>query len=597
MKCIKDLEAWLKQEHGAADLAIEYEETPSDMEGDITVNCFRFAKALKANPMELAGKVRGYLESHPDVESVACVKAFVNTILKSAALYRDTVAATDALLASVALPADQRRRIVIEYSAPNTNKPLHLGHVRNNTIGAALVALLRAVGHAVVPVNLVNDRGIHICKSMIAYERWGRGSDPANAGMKGDHFVGGFYVRYNEELLSQLAALRASDPSLAKESDDALFGRTAIGAETQEMLQKWEAGDQAVRALWKRMNAWVLDGFDATYRRMGVAFEKVYLESDTYTEGKRIVEQGLDDGVFARRDDGAVEADLESVKLGRKVLLRSDGTSVYITQDIGTTLLKHADYGPDEQVWVVGDEQINHFKVLFALIRKLGHAWADGLVHLAYGMVDLPTGKMKSREGTVVDADALLDEMEALARAACLERRDDGAGPPADLERRAQVIGQGALKYWLLRFNARSRILFDPAASIRFEGDTGPYVQYACARIHSILARAADDAGEDEEEGEIRWERLDSAEERELTLRCAAYPRKLQKAAAALDPSIVAEAVLGLAKDFSRFYRACPVIQAGDADLRSARLALCRRVLAVIEHGLQTLTIDSLESM
>jgi len=602
MKCIGALEAWLKETFQQQDLTVNYEYCPPEIEGDVTVNCFRFAKALRQNPMELAGKVAEFFRGHDDVARTSVVKAFVNISLEERALFRDTVADPQALLDRVHLPAEQRRRVVVEYSAPNTNKPLHLGHIRNNVLGASVVSLLRRVGHEAIPVNLVNDRGIHICKSMIAYQRWGQDTDPDRAGVKGDHLVGSFYVRYNDELQLQLAALRQADPTLAKENDDALFGRTEIGAATREMLQAWEAGDDVVRALWSRMNAWVLAGFDVTYRRMGVAFDKVYRESDTYREGKQIVDSGLARSLFLRRSDGAVEVDLEEQKLGRKVLLRADGTSVYITQDLGTTLLKQGDFEPHEQVWIVGDEQIHHFKVLFAVLKKLGHAWADELTHMAYGMVDLPTGKMKSREGTVVDADDLLDEMEELARAACSDREPELRSKPDDLEARAQAIGQGALKYWLLKFKPNSRILFDPQASIQFEGDTGPYVQYACARIHSILAKAAAAASEEPHGAgaahqPIDWSALDHDAERNLALCCAAYPGVVRKAAAALDPSILVGYLLGLAKDFSRFYTQCPVLKAPGANLRAGRLALCDGVRRLLVDGLDTLTIDTLECM
>jgi arginyl-tRNA synthetase len=597
MRSVDHLITWLCSEYGIAEVVVNHEFCPPEQEGDITVNCFRFAKTLKANPIEVAARVTAFFEEHDDVEKVSCVKAFVNVTLKAGPLFRDTLADGKGLLEGVALPEGERKRILIEYSAPNTNKPLHLGHVRNNVLGDATVSLLKRIGHDVIPVNLVNDRGIHICKSMIAYERWGEGRTPEDENRKGDHYVGSLYVRYDVELKEQLATLRAGDPALAGESDDALADRTEIGAATRGMLMKWEAEDPAVHALWKKMNDWAMSGINATYDRMGIVFDKVYFESGTYREGKRIVLGGLENGVFSKREDGAIEADLEKEKLGRKVLLRADGTSVYITQDIGTSVLKQNDFEPDEQIWVVGDEQIHHFKVLFALLKKLGFAWTSDLVHMSYGMVDLPSGKMKSREGTVVDADELLDEMERLARTGCLERAlSRGENPPADLDRRAVVIGQGALKYWLLRFKARSRILFDPAASIGFEGDTGPYVQYACARIRSILSKATD-GEEGPGESEVEWNALGHAEERGLALRCAAYPARVRKAASDLDPSLLCDYLLTLAKEFSRFYDACPVLKASSSTLRRERLALCARVLALLEDGLKTLTIDVLESM
>lgn len=597
MRCVKDLESWLKERFPEAvsdeSVAVRYEICPPDQDGDVTINCFRFAKSLKTNPMKLAGEVGAFLDSHDDVEKTSCIKAFVNIVLKPGALFRDTVADGNAVLGAVALPVEERRKILIEFSAPNTNKPQHLGHLRNNTLGAAMAAILKRAGHAVFPVNLVNDRGIHICKSMIAYQRWGRGATPATAGKKGDHFVGEFYVRYNTELESELAALKEANPALKEKKNDALQLQTELGAAAHEMLVLWEKGDPEVRRLWETMNAWVLEGFDETYRRMGIAFEKIYLESDTYRFGREVVERGVEQGLLQKRDDGAVEADLEQEKLGRKVLLRSDGTSVYMTQDIGTTLLKQDEFEPDRQVWVVGDEQIHHFNVLFTVLKKLGFSRAEDCIHLAYGMVDLPSGKMKSREGTVVDADDLLDEMEQLARAGCLERLQPDQEPPADLDHRCRVIGHGALKFMLLKFNARSRVLFNPAESIRFEGDTGSYVQYACARLHSILAKAGSGPAKGDA---IRWELLGKQEERSLALSCGAYPEAIRRAAREYDPSHLAGFLLGLAKGVSRFHRACPVLKAGEEE-RAARLALCSRVLAVLEDGLAALTIESLKKM
>lgn len=595
MKCVKDLEGWLKSEYGVADLAVDYQPTPPKIEGDVTINCFRFADALKAKPFDVAARVRDWLAGHDDVTDAVCEKAFVNVTLRPETVFRATFKLAETLHKEIQLPEAERRRILIEFPAPNTNKPLHLGHVRNIALGAAVSGILGKAGHTVIPVNLVNDRGIHICKSMIAYERWGeeREPDPAKREEKGDHFVGDFYVRYNTELKKQTEALRASAPALEKESDEALFGRTEIGAATQEMLKQWEAGDPEVRALWERMSDWAMSGFDQTFARLDIAFEEVYRESDTYKEGRKIVEQGLADGIFTRRDDDAVDVDLETEKLDRKILLRSDGTSVYITQDLGTTLMKQDRFQPDRQVWVVGDEQIHHFKVLFAVLKKLGYKWADNLHHLAYGMVDLPTGKMKSREGTVVDADDLLDEMEKMARQACLDRLEEGEEPPGDLEDRARIIGHGALRFWLLKFKAKSRIQFDPAASLSFEGDTGPYIQYACARISSIIRKAG--------KGNMflsgAWGGIDSQEERNLALQCNEYGKRLQKAAEDLDPSVLADYLLSLAKEFSRFYRSCPVLKAEKENQRNARIYLCWSVLLILRDGLGALGIEALESM
>jgi len=565
------------------------------MEGDITVNCFRFAKALGKSPDEIASAAEGILSAHPDVAKAVKLKAFVNVTLKGSAVHRDSVANVDGILASVKLQAGSTKRILVEYSAPNTNKPQHLGHVRNNTIGMSLCSILKRAGHEVLPVNLINDRGIHICKSMIAYQRFGDGATPKSSGVKGDHFVGDFYVKFNDELRKQLSELKKARPELADKEDEALFLETEIGAAAQKMLQDWEAGAPEVVSLWREMNAWVIEGFNQTYKRMGVAFSKVFLESETYLLGKDFVAKGLESGIFERNEKGAVVADLG--KLGKKVLLRSDGTSVYITQDIGTTCMKQDQFHPDSQIWVVGDEQILHFQMLFAILAKMGHPWAKSLYHLSYGMVNLPTGKMKSREGTVVDADDLFDEMHRLAKEATLERLD-GAEPPPDLEERSETIGMGALKFMLLKFNPKTTMLFDPQASLKFEGDTGPYVQYACARISSIGRKAAE-RGVDLSslKSSVDWSLLDSKEERDLAICAALYPQSLQLAAEKMDASILVNYLLDLAKGFNRFYRERQVLNAEDPKVRAARLALCFAVKEVLSDGLNTLTIRVPEAM
>ena len=597
LQCIRRLEKQLQaafpQAQIPADWSIAPEQCPADMSGDVTVNCFRFARIFKAAPDMVAEKTVELLNADPEVLKAERIKAFVNITLKADALFRDTVGNIPVLLQEGQLPQNARKRILIEYSAPNTNKPQHLGHVRNNTIGMSVCKLLSRVGHDVVPVNLINDRGIHICKSMLAYQRFGNGDTPEKSGIKGDHFVGNYYVRYNIELKKQLEALRAARPELAEKSDDELFLETEIGAAAQEMLRKWENSDPDTVALWKLMNSWVIAGFNETYARMGVEFRKTYLESQTYLLGKDNVRKGLEDGVFTRREDGAVIADLG--KLGTKVLLRKDGTSVYITQDIGTTLLKHREFEPDAMIWVVGDEQILHFQMLFSILKKMGHEWASDLHHLSYGMVNLPTGKMKSREGTVVDADDLFDEMHALARTAALERVPEGTEPPADLEERSEIIGMGALKFMLLKFNPKTTMMFDPQASLKFEGDTGPYVQYVCARIHSIARKAAErgicvDSAAD-------WSLTDSAEERSLAITAARYPEVLKAAAEKMDCSAVVNYLLELAKAFNRFYREKQVLNAENRAVIASRIALCFAVRDILEDGLATLTIGVPEAM
>ena len=583
------LQAALQQQFSVDSLPIQVDLCPANFNGDVTISCFPFAKLLKRNPMELAQQLSELLNADEDVEAVETV----NVTLKPAALMRDTVMNQEALLSQVALPEAERRRILIEFSAPNTNKPQHLGHVRNNSVGMATATILERAGHKVFRVNLVNDRGVHICKSMIAYQRFGNGVTPESAGKKGDHLVGDFYVTFDKEYRRQLAELREAKPELKEKTDDELFLETEIGRATQDMLKAWEDGDENVRALWKTMNGWVFDGFAETYKRMGIRFEKTYLESQTYMLGKDIIQAGFEKGVFKKRDDGAMIIEFADKSLGTKVVLRSDGTSVYVTQDIGTTLLKQKDFEPDQQIWVVGDEQIRHFKVLFAILKALGYAWADKLTHMAYGMVNLPSGKMKSREGTVVDADDLFDEMAELARTATVEKASGVA--PDNLEERADVISMAALKFMLLKVNPKTTIMFDPQASIKFEGDTGPYVLYAYARISSMLRKAAETAPFFEEG--VDWSLLTDKTEKALALRCSLFPEAVQKAARELDSSTLAGYLLDLAKDFNSFYRNCPALNAPTPELRQARLALSARVRTILKDGLNTLTINTLESM
>ncbi len=594
-KCIQELPAFLKsafpQAEAPEDWSVTAEICPQNMEGELTVNCFRFARIFRQAPDKIAAKAAEFLSGHDDVEKAEQIKAFVNLTLKGGAVHRDTVAEENAILAAPVMSDAEKRRILIEYSAPNTNKPQHLGHVRNNTLGMSLASLLARAGHDVIPINLVNDRGIHICKSMIAYQRFGNDCTPESTGIKGDHLVGNFYVKYNDALKAQITELKANKPELADKADDELFLETEIGIATQKMLQDWEAGESEVRALWKKMNSWVFAGFNETYERMGVKFNHTYLESETYLLGKDIIQTGLEKGVFFKREDGAVCCDLG--KIGVKVVLRSDGTSVYMTQDIGTTIKKFEDYKPDSQIWVVGDEQIFHFQQLFAILKKLGFEWADNLHHMAYGMVNLPTGKMKSREGTVVDADDLFDEMVELAKNATLERCGDDV--PADIDERSEIIGMGALKFMLLKFNPKTTIMFDPQASLKFEGDTGPYVQYACARINSIAQKA-------EERGmvfdsDVNWSLLSSTEEKMLAITASFYPQIIREAAEKMDCSVLVSYLLDLAKAFNRFYRECPVLSADDEALRKARMTMCLRIKGIIGDGLKTLTISVPQAM
>ncbi|HJO94694.1 MAG TPA: arginine--tRNA ligase [Victivallales bacterium] len=591
-ECINDLVKDLSNKFNAAesDINISLEICPANMEGDFTVNCFRLTKVLKQKPDSIADAVLSFLNKHNDVESANKIKAFVNFGLKSGVLYNNTLANVKTLLKNATLPDSAKHKILIEYSAPNTNKPLHLGHLRNNTLGMALCSLLERVGNEVFGVNLINDRGIHICKSMIGYQRFGNDETPETANKKGDHFVGDFYVLFDKELKRQIEELKKSNPELSEKTDEELFPETEIGKAAQATLIKWENGDPEVIALWKKMNKWVLDGFSETYKRMGIDFTRVYLESDTYKLGKDIVLDGYKKGIFQKREDGAIYADLKPFKLTEKVLLRPDATSVYITQDIGTTLMKYRDFHPDTQIWVVGDEQIHHFKTLFALVKVLNYECSENLHHLAYGMVNLPSGKMKSREGKVVDADNLFDDMQEFAKNATLERCGDNV--PEDIDDRSEIIALGALKFMLLKFNPKTTIMFDPEASIKFEGDTGPYVQYVCARINSILSKAKAKHGDSILDfSEINWSLLDSKWERKLAILSAFYSNNLIAAAEKLDCSVLIGFLLNLAKAYNSFYRECPVLAAGNEELIKARLALSSAVKDILADGLKTLTI------
>ncbi|MCJ8329377.1 MAG: arginine--tRNA ligase [Lentisphaeria bacterium] len=579
-----------------AELCPENDSPDSAISGHLTINCFRLAKALKGNPMQLAQEANDYLSKHEDIASTELIKAFVNVTLKPEALFRDTVADSHALLTSVKLSDSVLRKVLIEYSAPNTNKPLHLGHIRNNSLGMSLAAILKRVGHKVNPVNLVNDRGIHICRSMLAYQLYGEGKTPESNTTKGDHFVGEYYIKFATELKKQLAELREQKPELAEEKDEAITQQTEIGKTASDMLLKWEENDPDIRQLWELMNGWVMDGFTQTYNRMGIEFDKIYFESETYSLGKDIVQSGLQTNVFYKRDDNATEIDLKSYKLDKKVVLRSDGTSVYITQDIGTTLLKYEEFNPDSMIWVVGDEQIYHFKVLFAILKELGYDWADDLFHLAYGMVNLPPvdgkiSRMKSREGTVVDADDLFDEMKQLSKDAILERLDDA---PEDIDTRAEVIGMGAIKFMLLKVNPKTTMIFDPTAAVKFEGDTGAYLQYSYARIASIKRNAEDKEMADTAD----WSLLTHQKEARVALMCSQYPAIMQKAANDYDTACLCNYLLDLAKAFNSFYHDCPILKEEvDPELSKTRFELSNTVQMILKDGLTALTIDTLEAM
>lgn len=550
-------------------LEVRLAETPNAEVGDFGFGCFPLAKLLRRPPKAIAERLAEAIELAAPFREARAVGPYLNLFLDRgaflAALCREIL---DAGQGYGACELGAGERIALEFSAPNTNKPQHLGHVRNNVVGMALGRILEATGHEVVKVNLINDRGIHICKSMLAYERWGGGETPQTTGKKGDHFVGGYYVRFATEA----------------EADETLE------AQAQELLQRWERGDAEVVALWETMNGWVYEGFDETYRRLGVAFDRVYHESETYRHGRDIVLDAVERGLCERLADGAVEIDLAADGLDKKILLRRDGTSVYMTQDLGTAATRFEELQPSAMYYLTASEQIYHFKVLFILLRRFGHPWAERCRHISYGMVYLPEGKMKSREGTVVDADAMLDELEALGARAIRAKHGDVA--PDELDARKRQIALGAIKFFLLNVNVEKDIHFDPAASVSFEGDTGPYVQYAHTRICGILRKAAE-----RRLGEADFAQLGADREMALGRVLMQFPAAVRDAAEACNPARVAGQVLAVARAFAQFYHECPVLGAETPGLAAARLELCRAAAVVLRRGLALLGIDAPEKM
>lgn len=563
----------VRQGFGEAELSgvdVAFAATPSFEVGDLGFGCFPLAKVLRRSPKEIAERLAEAIALPPPFREARAVGPYLNLFLDRGAFLERLCREVEAAGEGYGRAAEATgARIALEFSAPNTNKPQHLGHIRNNLVGMALAAILEAAGHDVVKVNLINDRGIHICKSMLAYQRWGEGQSPASTGTKGDHFVGEWYVRFAREA----------------DNDDSL------DAQAQGMLRRWEEGDPETVALWRTMNAWVYEGFDETYRRLGVAFDRVYHESETYTHGRAIVLDAVARGLCTRLDDGAVIVDLSEAGIDTpKVLLRRDGTSVYMTQDLGTAVRRVEELEPERLYYVVGSEQRYHFQVLFAILAKLGYAWAQRCRHISYGMVYLPEGKMKSREGQVVDADDLLDELEAMAAEAVREKHPDIAAD--ELAVRTRQIALGALKFYLLNVNLDKDITYDPAASLSFEGDTGPYIQYAHTRICGILRKAAD-----HDVPEPDFPQLGADAELALGLLLLDYPRAVRAAAASCNPARLAGHVLDLARAFASFYHDHPVLQADTPGLVAARLELIQATQVVLRSGLALLGIEAPERM
>lgn len=569
---------------------VQFQETKKEFEGDITLLVFPLTKLSKLSP-ELTGEQLGsFLRERSEVVSrFNVVKGFLNLVIDDrywVSFYKAISADTRQLFDAGRMAS---RRLMVEYSSPNTNKPLHLGHMRNNLLGYSVAAILKAAGHDVTKVNLVNDRGVHICKSMLAWKKFGHNETPESSGMKGDHLVGKYYVIYDKKLKEQIES--GINAGL---SEEAAAKQAPLTLEVQEMLRQWEAGDGETIALWKRMNAWVYEGFDQTYRLMGVDFDKTYYESETYLLGKKIVEEGLAKGVFYRKEDGSVWIDLTEAGLDHKLVLRADGTSVYITQDLGTAQLRYDEFtGLESLIYVVGNEQEYHFKVLREIFRKLGRSWADGLYHLSYGMVDLPSGKMKSREGTVVDADDLIREVVEQCEMATKAQGKLDDFESAEARHLYHVLGMGALKYFILKVDPKKRMLFNPAESIDINGNTGPFIQYAHARICSVLRKGAS-AGLTTTDAATHA--LDPGE-KQLLRTLYRYPEVLQDAAKGYSPALMANYAYDVAKAYNHFWHDHQIIDPVDPSASAFRLGLSRLTGDVIRESLRLLGIEAPERM
>ena len=570
---------------------IQFQKTKKEFEGDITLVVFPFVKLARKSPEQTGEEIGAFLKSRfESIEKYNIIKGFVNfSITPAYWLGQLDEMHHQPEFGIVAAKADADL-MMIEYSSPNTNKPLHLGHIRNNLLGFSIAEIQKANGWQVVKTNIVNDRGIHICKSMLAWKLFGNGETPESTGMKGDHLVGKYYVEFDKAYKAEIKMLMDNGKSEEEAKKEA-----PLIIQAQEMLLKWEQGDEEIRSLWEMMNSWVYAGFDATYRKLGVDFDKIYYESETYTEGKSKVEEGLEKGVFYRRDDGSVWANLIDDGLDEKLLLRSDGTSVYMTQDIGTAKLRFDDYPIHKMVYVVGNEQNYHFQVLSILLDKLGFEWGKGLVHFSYGMVELPEGKMKSREGTVVDADDLIEEMVTTARETSQELGKLDGVSEEEAENIARMVGLGALKYFILKVDPKKNMTFNPKESIDFNGNTGPFIQYTHARIKSVL-RKAEDLEINYNEA-LNVQTVLSEKEKYLIQLLTEFPATVKQAGDEFSPALIANYVYELVKEFNQFYHDYTILKEENADLRNFRLALSETIGNVIKTGMGLLGIEVPERM
>ena len=570
--------------------AIVPQTTKKEFEGNLTIVVFPFLKMSKKAPEATAQEIGDYLVANCEaVKTFNVIKGFLNITIEPKFWLGVLKHIEDTADYGFKKADDSSQLVMIEYSSPNTNKPLHLGHVRNNLLGYSLSRIMAANGYKVVKTNIVNDRGIHICKSMLAWQKWGNGATPESTGKKGDHLIGDFYVEFDKHYKAEVKELEGK--GMSKEDAEAA---SPLMQEAREMLRKWEAGDEEVRSLWRTMNSWVYAGFDETYKRLGVDFDKIYYESETYLEGKAKVLEGLEKGIMYRKDDNSVWADLTADGLDHKLLLRSDGTSVYMTQDIGTAKLRYQDYPIDKMIYVVGNEQNYHFQVLALLLDKLGFKWGKDLVHFSYGMVELPEGKMKSREGTVVDADDLMDEMVNTAKEMSMQLGKLNDCTKEEADKISTIIGLGALKYFILKVDPRKNMTFNPKESIDFNGNTGPFIQYTYARIQSVLRKAAADSIS---------ETFDNANvepnEKEVSLiqRLADFPALVDEAGRTYSPALIANYAYELVKEYNQFYHDYSILREDNTDVRAFRLSLSRTVGDTVRRAMWLLGIEVPERM
>ncbi|MFW6101127.1 MAG: arginine--tRNA ligase [Bacteroidota bacterium] len=570
---------------------VQVQRTRKDFEGDFTVVVFPFLRYSKKPPEQTGEALGAYLKEHMDeIADYNVIKGFLNLTIGSAFWLRFLNNMNKRKNIYDVLSEDTGMRVVLEYSSPNTNKPLHLGHIRNNLLGFSMSRILEAIGNDVKKVNLVNDRGIHICKSMLAWQKWGNGVTPESAGVKGDHLVGDYYVKFEKEYRKQVEELMGKGKSKAQAEKEA-----PLIKEAQQMLTKWENDDPDTIDLWEKMNSWVLEGFDKTYQALGVGFDKVYYESEVYKTGKQEVLKGVEKGVFYREEDGSVWVDMSDEGLDQKLLLRKDGTSVYITQDIGTAIQRYNEFKFDHHIYVVGNEQNYHFQVLKVLLDHLGYEWADNLYHLAYGMVELPEGKMKSREGTVVDADDLINEMIETAETISKDSGKIGDFRQAEKKRIYRMVGMAALKYFILKVDPRKNMTFDPEESVDFNGNTGPFIQYSHARINSLLDKARERSIKIPEH--VDENTAVNSKEIQLIKLIHQFPYEIYEAAEQGNPSVVANFVYELAREFNQFYHDYPVLRANTMYSIDLRLLLSSQVSRALREAMWLLGIDLPERM